>query len=223
MSMETLQIGRPARPPSAAPQDKRTPSGRLPLRLSFAHFGVLVGLWGAEIASVKARAGLSAEALGAVLAFLPLGTLAGLRVSRILTARWTHGRILAGSATASTALLTVLVSARNGIQVGLILLLLGISMCQANVAANHYGAMLEVAENRPLMSGLHAFFGYGLALGAGLAYLSHYVTGKHLVIAVTLAALLIPVAYATCRLSPVPSWGGQTSNPSVASHSTFVV
>jgi hypothetical protein len=218
MSTGTSRIERPEPRPTALPQDKRTLSGRLPLRFSFAHLGVLVGLWGAEIASVKARAGLSAEALGAVLAFLPLGTLAGLRISRILSARWTHGRILAGSAAASTILLMLLVSARSAILVGLVLLLFGTSMCQANVAANHYGAMLEVAENRPLMSGLHAFFGYGLALGAGLAYLSHYIADEHLAIAVTPAALLIPVAFVTYRLNPVPSGGDPTSNPAVALH-----
>jgi fucose permease len=200
-----MPAGSAALSAAQVPRDKASGRTRFPLLLSFGYFGVLVGLWGAEIASVKLRSGLSAAALGGVLACLPLGTLVGLRISRVLMNRWSHGLILTWSSVAATAVLIVLVLARNGIVVCVMLLLFGIAMCQMNVAANHYGSMLEAAQKRALMSGLHAPFGYGLAFGAGVVFLSHYVSDDLVVVVAVLTAVLIPVAFSSWRLEPAPA------------------
>ena len=190
-------------PGKQVPPSKASRRTQFPLLLSFGYLGVLVGLWGAEIANVKLRAGLSAEALGGVLAFLPLGTLVGLRISRVLMERWSHGPVLACSSVAATAVLIALVFARNGIVVCAMLLFFGIAMCQMNVAANHYGSMLEITQKRPLMSGLHAPFGYGLAFGAGVVFLSHYAPDDRAVVTAVLTAVVIPVAFSSWRLGPL--------------------
>ncbi|MDT0353373.1 MFS transporter [Pseudonocardia charpentierae] len=184
-----------------------------PLLLAFAYLGLTTGLWGAEIAGVKERTGLSAQGLGLVLALLPVGTFVGLALHRRILARFSHGLLLAGAELGSAAVLVGLLNARSPIQVGLALLLLGVTLCQVNVAANHYGARLEVAEGRPLMASLHAPFGYGLATGAALVYIAHLVEQRQAATAVALVLVTVATAAASMRLAPMPGSAEQPERP----------
>jgi fucose permease len=77
--------------------------------------------------------------------------------------------------------------------------------------------MLEITQKRPLMSGLHAPFGYGLAIGAGVVFLSHYLLDDQAVVTAVLTAVAIPVAFSSWQLGKAPAGDDKTDQkPSAA-------
>jgi fucose permease len=141
---------------------------RVATRVQFLVLGVLMGVWGAHIPSIKAHHGLSEGSLSAVLLAAALGAVSSLftagRVMAALGARRTAavaavlGGCLLGSVLALEGMLLLLL---------LQVLVLGACMSLFDVAINTEGTALERLAGRPVMSQLHGMFSVGGMLGAG--------------------------------------------------------
>lgn len=141
------------------------------VRVQFGVLGMLCGLWGAHIPSVKARYGLDEAGLAAVLFCAALGAVAMLfaagRVIGRLGAR--DGCRVAGTA-ACAALAGILLFDTPWLLVPL-MLVFGAGQSLYDVAINTEGTALEALSGRPLMGGLHGMFSVGGMAGAGVAAL----------------------------------------------------
>lgn len=135
-------------------------------RALFGALGVLAGLWGAHVPSLKARYGLDEMALALALLAAGVGSLAALFVA---------GRVIARHGTRRTAVVTGLASAAAMAVLllwpGLAWLLaanvvLGMSLSVHDMAINAEGTALERLGGRPIMSGLHGMFSVGAMAGA---------------------------------------------------------
>lgn len=138
-------------------------------RALFGSLGVLGGVWGAHVPSIKAAYGLDEARLAAVLFCAAVGAVASLFIA---------GRVIGALGARRTSLLTGLVLAA---MLGLALVWLdvvwlmaaslcfGAAMSVFDVAINAEGTALESASGRPLMGNLHGCFSLGAMAGAALA------------------------------------------------------
>lgn len=140
-------------------------------RTQFLVLGMLAGTWGAHVASVKSRYGLSdgtlslallAAALGAVLSLFVAGRFVGWLGARRASA-------LAG--VAACAMLGSVLELGHFARLVPAMLAFGAASSLFDVAANTEGSELEALSGRAIMSNLHGMFSVGGMLGAGLAAL----------------------------------------------------
>lgn len=155
-------------PPATAAALRRA---RWSTRILFAALGLLAGVWGAHIPSVKSVYALTEATLAMVLFSAAVGS-----VLSVLFA----GRVIARLGTRRASLLTGLVLATS---LGLVLLwpgfalllvatfFFGMAMSVYDVSINAEGTALETQSGRPIMGSLHGMFSVGAAAGATLASL----------------------------------------------------
>jgi fucose permease len=141
------------------------------IRAQFAALGLISGVWGVHIPSIKAHYGLGEAALSLVLLTMALGA-----VLSLLGA----GRVIARLGVRRA---TVLAAALMGAMLALALqwptlgwmlpsmLLLGAAMSLFDVAINTEGSALESLAGRAVMSNLHGSFSLGGMVGAALGAL----------------------------------------------------
>ena len=161
----TLNGAMPTTPPDAA----RLRRARWATRGQFLALGLLSGIWGVHIPSVKAAFGLSeaslswvllAVASGAVLSLLVAGKVVGAWGARGTTHRaaWVMGSLLA---------LALLWPSLGWLVAAMVLF--GAAMSLFDVAINTEGSALEWAGGQPIMGNLHGSFSLGGMSGALLA------------------------------------------------------
>ncbi len=163
-------------PCSGAPAQTAAPAQSLApalwsIRAQFAALGLISGVWGVHIPSIKAHYGLGEAALSLVLLTMALGA-----VLSLLGA----GRVIARLGVQRA---TVLAAALMGAMLALALqwptlgwmlpsmLLLGAAMSLFDVAINTEGSALESLAGRSVMSNLHGSFSLGGMVGAALGAL----------------------------------------------------
>jgi fucose permease len=144
---------------------------RAATRLQFAMLGVIAGVWGVHVPSIKATYQLDATRFSSVLLATSVGSLLTLFVA---------GRVVSRLGARAT---TVLAGAGFCLALGLalvmpgfvpllaIMVLLGASESVYDVAINTEGTALEVLSGQPVMSGFHGMFSLGAMGGSALAAL----------------------------------------------------
>ena len=138
-------------------------------RAQFLHLGVIAGVWGVHVPSIKVAYALDARLLAAVLLSSSAGSvlmlfLAGRVVGR-LGAR--NSTVVAGWLFCA-ALASSLVLPNVGLLM-LVMLVLGSGESLYDVAINAEGTMLESLGGRAVMSGFHGMFSLGALVGSGSA------------------------------------------------------
>lgn len=141
------------------------------IRAQFAALGLISGVWGVHIPSIKAHYGLGEAALSLVLLTMALGA-----VLSLLGAGRVIARLGVRRATVLAALLmgAMLALALQWPTLGWMLpsmLLLGAAMSLFDVAINTEGSALESLAGRAVMSNLHGSFSLGGMVGAALGAL----------------------------------------------------
>ena len=129
--------------------------------------GALFGAWASRVPAVKAGFGLDEAELGLILLCMAAGAV----LSFPIAGRWTDvagaPTITRLTAVAYVPLLPMLGLAPTPVLLGVALLLFGAAHGAMDVAMNAWGADVERARQRPIMSGLHGFFSLGAGVGAG--------------------------------------------------------
>ena len=138
-------------------------------RAQFAALGVVAGLWGAHIPSVKSVHALSEITLSMILLTAALGAISSLffagRVVAGLGARRTS--VVAGWVMCAMFALFLVVP---GFWLALpVAYVFGAGMSLFDVSINSEGSELESITGRPIMSNLHGMFSVGAMAGAALA------------------------------------------------------
>jgi MFS family permease len=138
-------------------------------RAQFAALGIVAGVWGVHVPSIKAAYDLDERALAAVLLATSVGSvialfLAGRVVGRLGTARAT--------VLAAAAFTIALAAALHLPSLALLLpvmVLFGAGESVYDVGINAEGTALESLSGRPIVSGLHGMFSAGAMLGSASA------------------------------------------------------
>jgi predicted MFS family arabinose efflux permease len=138
-------------------------------RSQFAVLGLMAGVWGAHIPSVKAQHGLDEAQLSLVLLTAGFGAILSLllagRVVAALGAR--RCAMLAGVVLCAALAMTLQVHGLTSLLP--VALAMGMAMSLFDVAINTEGSELEHLGGQPVMSNLHAMFSIGGMLGAAAA------------------------------------------------------
>lgn len=151
--------------------DRLQRRARLSTRAQFFHLGVVAGVWGVHVPSIKAAYVLDERMLALVLLATSLGSvcmlfLAGPLVGRLGARNTTV--VAGGLFTAALGLSLTLPSVWVLLP---FMLMLGAGESLYDVAINAEGTMLEQLSGRAVMSGFHGMFSVGALAGSGLAAL----------------------------------------------------
>ena len=172
--------------------------------------GAALGSWVPHIPGAKHALGLSDGLLGLALLGMAAGSLLGLPLSGLLTARFGSCR------TTTAAILALLLAtplpllAPSLAVFAAALVLLGIANGAVDVAMNTQATAVEERVGRAIMSGFHGFFSAGglagaaaagLAMEAGIGPRAHLTASVALLLSVTLWAVrfLLPTAPAAAE------------------------
>ena len=172
--------------------------------------GAAIGSWVPHIPEAKHALGLSDGLLGLALLGMAAGSLVGLPLSGVLTARFGSRR------TTTAAILALLLAtplpllAPSLAAFSVTLILLGIANGAVDVAMNTQAIAVEERVGRAIMSGFHGFFtagglagaaAAGLAMEAGTDPLAHLTASVALLLLVTLRAVrsLLPAVPAAAK------------------------
>ena len=172
--------------------------------------GAAIGSWVPHIPEAKHALGLSDGLLGLALLGMAAGSLVGLPLSGVLTARFGSRR------TTTAAILALLLAtplpllAPSLAAFSVTLILLGIANGAVDVAINMQAIAVEERVGRAIMSGFHGFFSAGglagaaaagLAMEAGTDPLAHLTASVALLLLVTLRAVrsLLPAVPAAAK------------------------
>jgi len=160
--------------------------------------GAALGSWVPHIPDAKQALGLSDSLLGLALLGMAAGSLIGLPLSGLLTARFGSRR------TTTAAVLALLVATPLPLLAPSLpafvvaLVLLGMANGAVDVAMNTQAIAVEERLGRAIMSGFHGFFSVGglvgaavagLAMAAGAGPLTHLTASVALLLVVTLGAV----------------------------------
>lgn len=158
---------RPAQPPSAdGPALRRA---RWAVRLQFLALGLVAGMWGAHVPSVKRSYALSEGGLSWVLLSIALGAVLSLLVAGRVVGSWGTRRTAQLSACVMGVSLALALNWQAGPWLWSAMLVFGAAMSLMDVAINTEGATLEMLGGQPIMGNLHGSFSVGGMLGAMLA------------------------------------------------------
>lgn len=138
-------------------------------RVQFLLLGLLSGVWGAHIPSVKQHYGLNEGWLSLVLLSVASGAVLSLMFAGRAVRLWGPARLAWYSTVVFAGLFALLLWWPTVHALWLPALFMGASMSMLDVAINTEGSALEADSGRKLMSGLHGFFSLGAMAGAGLA------------------------------------------------------
>ena len=172
--------------------------------------GAAIGSWVPHIPEAKHALGLSDGLLGLALLGMAAGSLVGLPLSGVLTARFGSRR------TTTAAILALLLAtplpllAPSLAAFSVTLILLGIANGAVDVAINTQAIAVEERVGRAIMSGFHGFFSAGglagaaaagLAMQARIGPVAHLTASVALLLLVTLRAVrsLLPAVPAAAK------------------------
>jgi len=154
---------------SASPSAARLARARRATRMQFLALGVVAGTWGAHVASVKTRYGLSDATLSMALLAAAVGAVLSLFVAGRFVGRLGARRGAALAAFACCLMLAVVLELGSLVALVPAMFLFGATTSLFDVAINTEGSELESLGGRAIMSNLHGMFSVGGMLGAALA------------------------------------------------------
>lgn len=165
---------------AAAPEPTRVPArvsarqlarARWACRALFLGLGLLAGVWGVHVPSVKSHHGLGEMALSAVLFSIAVGAVTSLFFAGRVVARWGVRRAAVGAGLVMTAMLGLTLQWPSLPWLLPTMVAFGAAMSLYDVAINSEGTVLESLGGRPIMGNLHGTFSLGGMAGAALASL----------------------------------------------------
>ncbi|WP_063763869.1 MFS transporter [Actinoplanes subtropicus] len=191
-------------PPGPAVDDRRALRRyRVAISALFGIAGAVLGAWTARMPAIQHHLQLSHSQLSIALLALAAGGLAGMRSAGRLVDRYGSAAVaiptalILGPALAATAYVPSLPTLAAA------LLLLGSVHGLLNVSMNAAALTCQNAYQRPIMSGIHAWFSIGGALGAGAgAGCAHLQLSCPATYTAIGAAITVIAALAARRLAP---------------------
>lgn len=129
--------------------------------------GALFGAWASRIPAFAARFGLDTGELGLLLLGLALGAILSFPLAGALSDRFGAAHITRLVAVFYGIALVLLPLSFSPPMLGGLLLIFGATHGAMDVAMNGWGAEVERALGKPVMTSLHAMFSLGAGLGAG--------------------------------------------------------
>lgn len=160
--------------PAAAadrPTPRRLSAARRASRAHFAALGVMGGVWGVHIPSVKSQYGLSDGSLSLVLFAAACGAVLSLFFAGRAIGRIGARRALVGGALVMAAALAAVLHWPGLAALLPAMLVFGAAMSLYDVALNAEGTALEAVSGRAILGNLHGMFSLGGMGGAALAAL----------------------------------------------------
>ena len=137
-------------------------------RIGFFTGGFTVACWAPIIPFVQNNLSLDPSHLGLLLLGLGIGSFVGMPIAGTLTAKFGSRTALGLSGLLSCLLLVMLAWMPGYVFECAMLLAYGIALGCLEVSVNIYGARLQKAVGRPILSGLHACYSIGEVSAAGL-------------------------------------------------------
>jgi MFS family permease len=174
-------------------EEVRVRSGIVAVLGVFALNGIVFGSWAPRVPALAAQVGAAEGSLGLSLLGASIGMIAAASLTGRLCARFGARVMVAGSAIAGCAVLPVLGFAHTPLQLGLILVLLGVSVGTMDVAMNIAAVTAIRQTGRAIMPVFHASFSVGGLLGAGgasIAAANQLTPLRHLSIAAAVGAVI---------------------------------
>lgn len=153
--------------------------------------GALFGVWASRVPAIKDRFELDPSELGLVLLALAGGAIVSFPAAGIASERLGAARLTRLIAFVYAPAL-VLVGLSPSVPVLVVaILLFGAAFGGMDVAMNGWGAEVEQALGRPIMSGLHAMFSLGAGSGAATGY---FASGAGMAPSLHFALVALPLA-----------------------------
>jgi MFS family permease len=173
-------------------------SGRWAVFITFALNGLVVGSWAPRMPAVAEQIGANPGQLGLALLGASVGMIAAASMTGRWCARFGARALVAVSALATVVVLPLMATVGSPLELGLVLVLLGVSVGMLDVAMNVAAVTVVRRTERPLMPVFHAGFSFGalagsmgaaFAAGHGIALLGHFLGVSVLTIVVTAAVI----------------------------------
>lgn len=140
-------------------------------RSLFAALGVVTGVWGVHIPSVKQSYGLNEGALSIVLVAAAVGAVSALFIAGRMVGRMGTRNTVALCAVLMGGMLALSLHWPGYLTLLLSMVVFGASLSVYDVGINTEGSALESVGKRPIMGGLHGMFSVGAMAGAALTAL----------------------------------------------------
>ncbi|MSW38175.1 MAG: MFS transporter, partial [Actinobacteria bacterium] len=140
---------------------------------------LLFSTWQSRGPEIKDALGLATAQMGLLVMLYPAGGLIGIFFAEKLTAKYGSRKVaIAGFslAAASLAVLGVAIESGTLFIVAIALVLMGLPMAIADFLGNYEGTQVDRLSSRSLFPAIHAAYGIGMLLAAGL---SSYFIGRH--------------------------------------------
>jgi MFS family permease len=138
----------------------------------FALNGFLLGMWIVNIPTIKDRTGVDQAELGLILLVLGGTAWVGMQLAGPAVDRFGSRPVLTTAAAALAVTIPAPAFATNGLQLVLVLAVVGFFNGIVDVSQNAHAVVVERAYGRPIMAAFHAFFSLGgllaSVLGGGL-------------------------------------------------------
>ncbi len=147
----------------------RLSHARRATRLHFLALGIVAGVWGVHVPSVKATYALDERGLAGVLLATSVGSVLALFVAGRLVGRLGTRHATVVAALAFTIALAVALHLPGLALLLPVMVLFGAGESVYDVSINAEGTALEVMSQRPIVSGLHGMFSAGAMLGSATA------------------------------------------------------
>jgi MFS family permease len=138
-------------------------------RAQFAALGIVAGVWGVHVPSVKSAYALDERSLAAVLLATSVGSVIALFVAGRIVGRFGTARATVGAAAAFTVALALALHLPSVAVLLPVMVLFGAGESVYDVGINAEGTALETMSGRPIVSGLHGMFSAGAMLGSASA------------------------------------------------------
>ena len=142
-------------------------ASRTALASLFFSFGIVSGTWAARIPAEQHRLRLDSGQLGLVIFSVSAGSVAVLPIAGWLIARLGGRNVAAAAVAFAAAGLALAGFAPSLALLALAVAAMGIGFSLADVAANALGVALERRYARPILTGFHASWSFGLLAGSG--------------------------------------------------------
>ena len=163
--------------------------------------GFAIAAWAPLVPFAKARIGLDEGSLGLALLCLGAGSLLAMPVAGALAARFGCRALMLATLLMAAVALPLLAVAPSALALGLTLFVFGAGVGACDCVMNLQAVAVERDAGRPMMSGFHAFYSIGGALGAA-AMTSLLSFG----VAPWIGACLLVGIMATVTLVAAPHW-----------------
>ena len=136
-------------------------------RAAFFVPGFAIACWAPLVPFAKARAGLDDALLGVLLLCLGLGSLLSMPLAGMLAARHGCRPVMLATVLMMVLTLPLLAVTTTPLGIGIVLLVFGAGIGAMDCVMNIQAVVVERESGRAMMSGFHAFYSIGGAVGAG--------------------------------------------------------